>query len=94
MIIQNLKCCPQTEVINGFHSYIDQIVYRFNNRINVYKNHKLQQIQFSHFKKLSIKQLQDMGLSDPQTQLQMLGQYIDGSDSRKTNPTSGSWWAR
>jgi hypothetical protein len=94
MIIQNLKNCPQTEVINGIHSYIDQTVCRFNNRINAYKNQKLQRKQFHNFKRLSIKQLQDMGLNDPQAQIRVFGQYIDDSACCKINPTSGSWWAR
>lgn len=77
MITQNLQKQPHAEVVAGFHASVYHLLYGFIERINSRRENKLRRELYNYYRKLTIDQLRDIGLTNPQDQLRTLGSYLE-----------------
>ncbi len=77
MINQSIQNPSHPEVIGGFHSSVDRLFCNVIERINTYRENQSQRALYSYYQKLTIDQLGDIGMSNPQDQLRILGSYLN-----------------
>ena len=76
MTFQNPHNCPHTEVISGCDSIVDRFTRNLVIHIDSYLEIQSRRALYRYYRKFTVDQLRDIGMSNPQDQLRMLGRYI------------------
>ena len=90
MITQNIQKHPHTEVITGFHTSVNHLLYSLIERIDTHRENKSQHELYNYYQKFTIDQLRDIGMGDPEDQLRILGRYLDAETINSCVDDSGS----
>ena len=77
MTTQYLQKYTHAAVLDECSSWIERILVRAVVTIAAVRNRWAQQAQLRHLSKLSLRQLRDIGLDDPQVQMRLFGAYIE-----------------
>ncbi len=77
MTTQYLQKPTQTAVLDECSSWIERILVRATETIAAVRNGRARQAQLGHLSKLSLRQLSDIGLDDPQVQMCLFNAYIE-----------------
>lgn len=85
MITQNLHRHAQTEVFASFHTGVDGLVRKVTGRIKAYRENRERRELYAYYQKFTNKQLQDIGMGNPQDQLRVMGCYLKTGKSILAN---------
>ncbi len=77
MTTQYLQKSTHATVLDECSSWIERILVRATETIAALRNGRARQAQLGHLSKLSLRQLSDIGLDDPQVQMRLFGAHIE-----------------
>ena len=73
---QQMQNCCSTPVSSEFESIVDSVIAAYREWIAKYDLARERKALYQYYRRLDATKLRDIGMDDPQKQLEVLGRYL------------------